>query len=232
MRVRQRKSPGTHVALPARPAFERSRVNRFGKPSRIPPRHRSLRQRRSEQRHDRCRRRSRDVKRPAVAPNVHRGAPDQRAQFGEVEFADIRYGRRLAAPSAARARVGDRLCRRRVGRPRRENDPPRRIAPRQRDDQCLERLARPTAERIAGADMHDHERMRGADAARREADGRPTSAACASSAISSGSRAGSGRVHTERREQIPLVHHRSDAAPRLVGARSTCVYIHERPAMA
>jgi hypothetical protein len=88
----------------ARPARQRAGIDRLGEPAPVATRHRSLGERRPEQRHDRGGRRGRDVQRPAVAPNVHRGAPGLRAKFVHAELA-MKYNTGRLTPAPTHVRV-------------------------------------------------------------------------------------------------------------------------------
>ncbi len=163
------------------------------------------------------------MKRSAVAPNVHRRASHQRPQLGEVEFTDIRHGGRQRSERGARA-VGNRLRGRRVGRPRREDDAPGRVASRERDDERLERLAGPAAKRVPRAHVHDDNRRAG-DARVLQ----PAIDRCGGLRILDHLERVAGGIRgtdVERREQVPLVRHR--CAWRLVRGAADDVRVHPR----
>ena len=119
----------------------------------------------SHNRHARC---TCNVERPAVAADVERSAPEQRAQLRQVELSAL-HDRRPLVRRKARACV-DRDGRRSGGvrRSRCQDDAALRIGRRQPADELDERLRRPAPKRIAGTHMHHHNRMDGADAGVRE----------------------------------------------------------------
>jgi hypothetical protein len=92
--------------------------------------------------------------RPAVAPNVHRGTANQRAQFRKVEVAGVRDG---SAERTERrtSSIGNLLSCGGIRRAGREDDPDARVAARESDYQRFERLAWPTAKRVARADVNN-----------------------------------------------------------------------------
>ena len=165
-----------------------------------------------------------NVQRAAVAANVERGAPDQRAQFRQVELAgpDNAVGRRrrpatracAATASAASASDGPEVMMMRRAR----------IVGGELRRHLGERRRRPAAERIAGADVQ-HDRC-GADsptpaAARRAA---TRAAASASTGITTGSRGAVGRLDAERRRAGPTGSAPNAAAARAIAttARAWC----------
>ena len=143
------------------------------------------------------------MQRPAVAPNVHRRARDERPQFGKVEFADLGNGAGERSEYRPRS-SGHFLCRVRIGRAGRQDDSSRRIAARQCHNQRLERLRWPSAKRISCADVNHDYRVSGGDA-------------CAFQATIDRSRRGRvhlhlegiehwiGRLEPEGLQQVPLI---------------------------
>ena len=150
------------VTLVAGPAGERPGVDADRADRRIAPRHRSLGQRRAEQRDDRRARRRRDVQRAAVAADVERRAIDQRARAppgrtrrcGRYATPRRRQGDAPRSATASAAALSDG--------PGRDDDAPRRIRGRERRGRRRERGGRPAPKRIAGADVQ-HDQPRRAD---------------------------------------------------------------------
>ena len=103
--VRHRKSPGSHRRWSHGRHGRSGNLRRRADEPRASKRLRSHRQRRSIQPHNRHARRSRDVQRSAVASDVQRRPPDERAQLCEIELAAFDNGRALVGGRAARARL-------------------------------------------------------------------------------------------------------------------------------
>ena len=152
IRVRQRKSPGTQRrSSQGRQGSAPASTSSANQPGGRHGYDRDAQRRTQELDDRRCGGRG-DVKRPAVAANVHRRSRDQRAQFEQV---DLRCDDAVAAGAKSPAYGVDDL-RRRVGLGRAGHTTlaGRGCPPDQLHRQFDERVGGPALERVAGADVH------------------------------------------------------------------------------
>ena len=173
---------------------------------RIAPRHRALGEGWAEQRNDGRARGGSHMQGTAVAADVERGAFDERGELGEIEVTGAHDSGRRSAGEQPRL-LGDGFGGRGFGWTRGDDDAAPRVLARQLRGHRGKRGRRPTAKRIAGADVDHDERRAGCHTR----GGEPRLHACVHRRIDRhGDRVTRAirRLDAKRLQQRPLIQHR------------------------
>ena len=226
IRLRQRKSPGSHVRCRHGRQGSGPCVDRFGEPPRIPPRHRALGQCRAEKRDDRRGRRRRDMERPLSPPiyNAARAMSARRSSTSSCgwDTACRPFGTRLYPVHYCPCGAG-------IRRSGGQDESPARIAVREVHDERREVILRPPPERIAGADMKHDELVVRTDTRLRQHVLDPLVRRHVLEHLDSVTRS-IAVADPQRCQQLPLLQH-GMLRERSSGRATTWVYIQLRPAV-